>query len=227
VSANGTPLTRAGRIVGVLVYPETEVADFCAPFEVFATTRLDEEMRRETESPIQQLIVAESIEPVRLNGGMRILPNVDFDTCPKLDMLLVPGGQGVRALLHNSEYIDWLKKMAPQVNRLASVGNGSLLLAQAELLVGKTATTHFQWVDFFRERFPRTSLLPELEMVVDGNITTAASIRAGVDMALYVVAQTYGEEIARNAARQMEYPYPDERRLRNPYEQRPSSRNPR
>lgn len=219
MSANGSPVTRAEKVIGFLVYPDAEVADFCAPWEVFATTRLDEEMRRETDSPTHQLIVAQSIEPVRVNGGMRIVPDVDLESCPRLDMLLVPGGQGVRALLHQDEYLEWIKKMAPQVDRLAAVGSGSLLLAQAGLLVGKKATTHFLWVDFFRERFPRTSLLPELEMVVDGNITTASSIRAGVDMALYLVARTYGEEIARNAAHQMEYPYPDEQQLR--------SRNPR
>jgi transcriptional regulator GlxA family with amidase domain len=69
-------------------------------------------------------------------------------------------------------------------------------------------------VDFFRERFPSTSLLPELPMVVDGNITTASSIRAGIDMALYLVAQTYGQIVARAAAQQMEYPYPDEQNFR-------------
>ena len=67
---------------------------------------------------------------------------------------------------------------------------------------------------FFRERFPRTSLRPELPMVVDGNITTANSIRAGIDMALYLVAQIYGQTIAREAARQMEYPYPDDHNFR-------------
>jgi transcriptional regulator GlxA family with amidase domain len=117
--------------------------------------------------------------------------------------------------MHQPEYLDWLKRMAPQVDRLASVGTGSLLLGEAGLLVGKTATTHFRSVDFFRERNPRTSLLPELPMVVDGNITTANSIRAGIDMALYLVAQIYGQSIARAAARQMEYPYPDGQNFRS------------
>jgi len=143
-----------------------------------------------------------------------MLPDADLASCPRLDVLLVPGGHGVRSLMHQPEYLDWLKKMAPQVDRLASVGAGSLLLGEAGLLVGKTATTHFHSVDFFRERFPRTSLLPELPVVVDGNITTASSIRAGMDMALYLVAQTYGQAIAREAARQMEYPYPDEKNFR-------------
>lgn len=219
MSADAAPLTMAVRTVGILIYPDAEVLDFCGPFEVFATTRLNEETRRESESPIRQYLVSENKEAVCVSGGMKIVPDVDFASCPKLDMLLVPGGYGVRSLMHQPEYTDWLKRKAADLERLASVGSGSLLLAQAGLLVGKTATTHFHSVDFFRERFPRTSLLPELPMVVDGNITTASSIRAGMDMALYLVAQTYGQTIARDAARQMEYPYPDEHNLR--------SRNPK
>lgn len=209
MSANGGPLTTAEKTVGILIYPDAEVLDFCGPFEIFATTRLNEETRRETVSPIQQLLVAETTEAVRASGGMRLLADVDFTSCPRLDILLVPGGSGIRALMHDHSYLDWLKYMAARVDRLASVGTGSLLLAEAGLLVGKRATTHFHSVDFFRERFPRTSLLPELPVVVDGNITTANSIRAGMDMALYLVAQTYGPHIAREAARQMEYPFPD------------------
>jgi transcriptional regulator GlxA family with amidase domain len=212
--SNDGVLTNTVKTVGILIYPDAEVLDFCGPFEIFATTRLDEETRRESNSPIHQLLIAETKDPVRTSGGMRMLPDVELASCPKLDILLVPGGHGVRSLMHQPEYLDWLKKMAPQVDRLASVGAGSLLLGEAGLLVGKTATTHFHSVDFFRERFPRTSLLPELPVVVDGNITTANSIRAGMDMALYLVAQTYGQTIARQAARQMEYPYPDEKNFR-------------
>ena len=208
--SSGTPMTTAEKTVGILIYPDVEVLDFCGPFEVFATTRLNEETRRESASPLQQLLVSESEDVVCASGGMRVLADVDFATCPRLDILLVPGGRGIRDLMHQSNCVEWLKKMAPQVERLASVGTGALLLAQAGLLVGKNATTHFRSVDFFRERFPRTSLRPELPIVVDGNITTANSIRAGMDMALYLVAQTYGAAIARAAARQMEYPYPDE-----------------
>ncbi len=214
MSANGWPLTTEHKTVGILIYPDVDVLDFCGLFEVLATTRLDEETRRESDSPIHQLLISESGEVVVTSGGMRILPDVDFSSCPRLDMLLVPGGHGIRALMHQPEYLDWLRNMAPQLDRLASVGTGSLLLGEAGLLVGKTATTHFRSVDFFRERFPRTSLRPELPMVVDGNITTANSIRAGIDMALYLVAKTYGETIAREAARQMEYPYPDEHNFR-------------
>ncbi len=215
MSTYGAPLTTEKKTVGILIYPDVEVLDFCGCYEVFATTRLDEEMRRETDSPIHQLLISESTDTVQTNGGMKIVPDVDFANCPTLDMLLVPGGPGVRALFHAPEYLELLKKMA-RIERLATVGTGSLLLGAAGLLMGKTATTHFHSVDFFREKFPQTSLLPELSMVVDGNITTSSSIRAGIDMALYLVAHTYGDAIAAAAAQQMDYTYPNENfRARN------------
>ena len=107
MSASDSPLTLAEKTVGILIYPDAEVLDFCGLFEVFATTRLDEETRRESHSPIRQLLVAGSMELVRASGGMRILPDVDLGSCPKLDMLLVPGGHGIRALMHQPEYLDW------------------------------------------------------------------------------------------------------------------------
>lgn len=210
MSTGDAPLTMAEKTVGILVYSEVEVLDFCGPFEVFATTRLNEEARRESTSPIHQFLVSESEDVVSASGGMRVLADVDFNTCPNLDILLIPGGSGIRALMHRPEYLDWIRAMARRVERLASVGTGSLLLAEAGLLVGKNATTHFRSVDFFRDRYPSTSLRPELPMVVDGNITTANSIRAGMDMALYLVAQIYGAQVARASARQMEYPYPND-----------------
>jgi len=209
VTNNGELLNTESKAVGILIYPDAELLDFCGPFQVFASARLNEEMRRETASPIRQYLVAESTDPIEVSGGMRMLADVDFGSCPSLDMLIVPGGSGVRALMHQPEYLEWIKFRASQVEWLAAVGTGSLLLAEAEVLVGKSATTLFHSVDLFRERYPRTTLLPELAMVVDGNIVTSSSIRAGIEMALYLVAQSYGHAVAREAARQMQYPYPD------------------
>jgi transcriptional regulator GlxA family with amidase domain len=210
VSTSDAPLTTAEKTVGILIFPDVEVLDFCGPFEVFATTRLQEESRRESPSPMHQLLISENEDVVCASGGLRVVADVDFASCPGVDILLVPGGSGIRAMMHRPEYLEWLRTMAPRVERLASVGTGSLLLAEAGLLVGKNATTHFRSVDYFRDRYPSTSLRPELPMVIDGNISTANSIRAGMDMALYLVAQIYGAPVARASARQMEYPFPDD-----------------
>ncbi len=149
--------------VGILIYPDAEVLDFCGPFEVFATTRLSEETRRETVSPIRQLLVTETTGAVRASGGMRLLADVDFTSCPRLDILLVPGGSGIRAL-HASAGVSGLAEIHGSAGRSRWPRSAPVPCCwpRPGLLVGKRATTHFHSVDFFRERFPRTSLLPEL-----------------------------------------------------------------
>ena len=82
------------RKVGILIFPEVEVLDFCGPFEVFSVTRLDEDRRREDPSPYDVVLVAEGSEPVVATGGMKVIPDVTFDSCPNLDILVVAGGLG-------------------------------------------------------------------------------------------------------------------------------------
>lgn len=204
------------RTYGVLLFAECDI-DFCGPCDIFANTRLDEETRRESASPIRLLFVSSTLEAVRSNGGLRFLPDVDFTSCPPLDGLIVPSSTDIRPLLLQTEYLDFLRRAAPPIERIVAIGSGALLLAAADLLRGKSATTQFLSVDFFRERFPRTALLPELPIVTDGNITTVNSVRAAIDVAFFLVAGYYGADVARNAASQLQYPYPEtpSMRLRN------------
>ncbi len=83
--------------VGIVVFPDVEVLDFCGPFEVFSVTRLDEERRREEPSPFDVFLVAEGPGPVVTTGGMKVVPDHTLESCPPLDILVVPGGRGARA----------------------------------------------------------------------------------------------------------------------------------
>jgi len=82
--------------VGILIFPAVEVLDFCGPYEVFSATRLNEERRREESSPFEVLLIAQRAEPVVATGGLRVIPDVTLETCPPLDILVVPGGWGTR-----------------------------------------------------------------------------------------------------------------------------------
>jgi transcriptional regulator GlxA family with amidase domain len=195
--------------VGILIYPEVEVLDFCGPYEVFAVTRLDEARRREESSPFEVLLVAESGEPVVATGGMRVLPDHDFATCPPLHLLIVPGGWGSRAQVHNERLVSWIRQRAAAVEILASVCTGSFLLGQAGLLAGRRATTHWKSLDRMRVAFPDVIVEDRLHVVEDGAIVTSAGISAGIDLALRMVARLCGEAVARATARHMEYPYPE------------------
>lgn len=195
--------------VGIVLFTNIEVLDFCGPFEVFSVTRLHEDKRREEPSPFEVLLVAEKSAPVVTTGGMKVIPDHTFASCPKLDILVVPGGWGTRTELGNPAMLDWLRRRAVEVETLTSVCTGSMLLGFAGLLDGRHATTHWRSLDWMRESFPGVIVEYDQHVVEDGSVLTSAGISAGIDMALKVVARYCGEGIARATAKQMEYPYPD------------------
>jgi transcriptional regulator GlxA family with amidase domain len=204
----------ARKRVGILVFPDVEVLDFCGPFEVFSVTRLDETRRREDPSPFQVLLVAETPAVVRAIGGLRVLPDCTLETCPPLDVLVVPGGWGTRREIRNPRLLAWIGECGRGVETLTAVCTGSMLLGHAGLLDGRRATTHWRSLAWMRESFPAVAVEEALHVVEDGNLVTSAGISAGIDMALLVVARYFGEAIARASARTMEYPYPDDLRRR-------------
>ena len=204
----------AGKRVGILIFPQVEVLDFCGPFEVFSVTRLDEAARRETPSPFEVRLVAETAEPVTTTGGMRVIPDVTIDDCPPLDVLVVPGGMGTRTEIKNERLVAWIAARGKTVETLTSVCTGSMLLGQAGLLDGRHATTHWRALPWMRDSFPTVTVEEKLHVVEDGHVLTSAGISAGIDMALRVVARYHGEEVARATARTMEYRYAPEDNLR-------------
>ena len=195
--------------VGILVFDEVEVLDFCGPFEVFSVARLDEDRRRDEPSPFDVLLVAQTREPVRASGGLRVLPDHDFDSCPPPDVFVAPGGWGTRREVNNERLIAFVREVGARAETLTSVCTGSFLLAQAGLLDGRRATTHWRSLDRMRDTYPAVTVERELHVVEDGNRVTSAGISAGIDMALRVVARYFGESVARATARHMEYPFPD------------------
>jgi transcriptional regulator GlxA family with amidase domain len=201
--------------VGIVLFEDIEVLDFCGPFEVFSAVRLNVEKRREEPSPFEVWLVAENVEPVTTTGNMKVIPHYTFENCPPLDILVVPGGWGTRKELNNPTMLEWLRARAAEVETLTSVCTGSMLLGFAGLLNGLHATTHWQSLDWMRDSFPDVTVEYQKHVVEDGRVVTSAGISAGIDMALRVVVRYFGENIARATARHMEYPYPEsnERRI--------------
>ncbi|WP_215907708.1 DJ-1/PfpI family protein [Geomesophilobacter sediminis] len=195
--------------VGIVVFDEVEVLDFCGPFEVFSATRLDEAQRRNEPSPFDVKLISETGEPITTSGGMRVVPDESFRGCPKLDILCIPGGWGTRRERNNTLLMEWLKIRAAEAELLTSVCTGAILLGSAGLLEGRRATTHWKSLDWMRELFPQTTVLDDQHVVEDGTLMTSAGISAGIDLALKVVARYHGEEVARATARHMEYPFPE------------------
>jgi transcriptional regulator GlxA family with amidase domain len=197
------------KTIGLVIFDDVEVLDFCGPFEVFSTTRLDEETRREEPPPFDVRLVSERGGTITASGGLRVVSDCGFENCPKLDILCVPGGWGTRREMNNPAFLEWLRRRAAEAELLASVCTGSMLLGFAGLLDGRRATTHWRSLDWMRESFPSLSVSYDEHVVDDGNVITSAGISAGIDLALKVVARYCGEPVARATAKHMEYPYPD------------------
>jgi transcriptional regulator GlxA family with amidase domain len=193
--------------VGILIFDGVEVLDF-GPFEVFSRTRLVpgiESRRNEETAPFNAFTVAARSEPIAATGGLRVLPHHDFASAPSIDILVVPGGFGTRALLQDPSVCEWIRRTAAKAQRVASVCTGSLLLARVGLLAGHRATTHWGALELLSSLDPTIRVEPGLRVVAD-NILTSAGVSAGIDMALNLVESMYGREVADETAKYIEYP---------------------
>ena len=197
--------------VGILMFDGVEVLDFAGPFEVFSRTRLVpgvESRRSDASAPFRVFTVTRNGETVTATGDLQLTPRYSFQTSPAIDLLVVPGGYGTRALLRDRETLDWICTTAAKAKKVTSVCTGSLLLAQAGLLDGRRATTHWGALDLLQEisdaREADISIQHDLRFVDDG-IITSAGVSAGIDMALHVVEQVCGASVAAETAHYMDY----------------------
>ncbi|MEN9848631.1 MAG: hypothetical protein RL368_1371 [Pseudomonadota bacterium] len=200
--------------LGIIIFDDIEVLDFCGPFEVFSVTRLHEELRQEQVSPFEISLIAQYDKIIVTTGGMKVTPDFTFENCPQLDILVVPGGWGTRREMYNNVLLDFLRQQAANVETLASVCTGALILGNAGLLNGLRATTHWRSLEMMQQLFPQVIVDSTSHVVSQGKVITSAGISAGIEMALQLVAQYYGEHTARLTARHMEYSYPENNRRR-------------
>jgi transcriptional regulator GlxA family with amidase domain len=185
--------------IGVVVFDDAEELDFAGPWEVFTMASNLKPKAHEV------MLVAQSDKPVRCAKGMRVLPDVTFENCPKLDVLLIPGGQGTRSEVENKPLLEWIAKVSKDCQWVTSVCTGALLLTAAGPAKGKRVTTHWAFVEILRGRKEASEVLDNVRYVRDGNVVTAAGVSAGIDMALWLTGQLHSPEFARNVQRAMEY----------------------
>jgi cyclohexyl-isocyanide hydratase len=143
---------------------------------------------------------------VTAGGGMQIMPTTTFAECPQLDLICVPGGAGMNALLNDAETLDFIRRQASGARYVTSVCTGALVLGAAGLLKGKRAATH--WMS--REMLAAFGATPVAErVVVDGNVITGGGVTAGIDFALKVAAEAFSPDLAKAIQLGIEYdPHP-------------------
>ncbi len=181
--------------IGLLLFPDITQLDMTGPYEVF--TKFPEAEVR---------LLWKTLEPVKAGGGMRIMPDTTFADCPQLDLVCVPGGSGMNPLMEDVETLAFLKKQAAGARYVTSVCTGALVLGAAGLLKGRRAATH--WMS--RELLSAFGATPVAErVVVDGNVITGGGVTAGIDFALRVAAEAFGEDLAKAIQLGIEYdPHP-------------------
>ena len=183
-------MTKDTITVAVMIFDDITQLDATAPLEVFAGAGF----RVVTVAPRRDLVTAGS--------GLKIMPDHDFQTAPQADILLVPGGSGVNALLNDAAAIDYIRRAAADATYVTSVCTGSLLLGAAGLLKGKRATTH--WASHhFLEAFGAVPV--RQRVVIDGNVITGGGVTAGVDFAFAVVDEVRGRDAAALTMLALEY----------------------
>jgi len=191
--------------IGILIFDDVEVLDFCGPFEVFASATAAGQSPRDERRLFRVLTIAEENRIVRARGGLLIQPHHTISDHPPLDILVVPGGYGTRRELSNPVVLDWIAAQDRQTRLTTSVCTGAFLLAANGLLDGKRATTHWASIDWLREHYPAIDVRADERVVDEGRIVTSAGVSAGIDMALHVLARLHGQEVAAGTARGMEY----------------------
>ena len=195
--------------VGILIFDDVEVLDFAGPFEVFSRTRTvagADSRRSDDSAPFETFTVARTRDVVTAIGGLKVLPHFAWADAPPVDILVVPGGFGTRALLQDEATLSWIRETALRARQVTSVCTGALLLAKLGLLTGKRATTHWAGLDLLASIDPTIQIQRGRRVVHDG-IYTSAGVSAGIDMSFAVVEQICGRAVALETAHYIEYPW--------------------
>lgn len=177
--------------IGLLVFPRVQQLDLTGPYDVFASL---------PDAAVH--LVWKDRAPLTSSSGLVLVPDTTFDACPPLDVICVPGGAGVGALMEDAEVLDFLRRQASAARFVTSVCTGALVLGAAGLLRGRRATTH--WA--FHELLEPLGAIPVRERVVrDGNLFTGGGVTAGIDFALRVAAKLRGQQAAEFTQLVIEY----------------------
>jgi transcriptional regulator GlxA family with amidase domain len=190
--------------VAMLAYPDTQILDITGPLEVFARASrwMRDNGRNGDAYTIEILGVGPG--PIRTSSGMKLVADSSFaDARGRIDTLLLAGGIGTAEAARNRALIRWIGRQSVRVRRLASICTGAFLLAEAGLLRNRAATTHWSACDRLATRYPEITVEPDRIFVKQGSLYTSAGVTAGMDLALALVEEDHGKDVALEVAREL------------------------
>lgn len=186
--------------VAFVLSPGADMIDFSGPWEVFQDVSVPGRGRTVADTrPFHLFTVAESRDPIRVSGGMQIVPDYSFADAPQPKVIVVPAQDSSPAML------TWLQKASASADLTFSVCTGAFVLAETGLLDGRTATTHHESIDRFARAYPKIVVRRDVRYVEGPRIATAAGLTSGIDLALRVVERYFGRETADKTALFLEH----------------------
>ncbi len=190
----------ATRTLGAVIYENFELLDLFGPLEMFGNIV----------PGIKIVTVAEQPGSVRSAQGPKTVTEYGFSECPRLDLILLPGGIGTVKQLHNVAILEFLKDRSLSAEVTMSVCSGSAILAKAGLLDGRRATSNKQFFRLATSQSDKVKWIAEARWVEDGPFATSSGVSAGIDMALAIIARLFGRERAQLIANLTEYVWQDD-----------------
>lgn len=187
--------------IGILIFDGAEVLDFAGPFEVFAVASELRDHRL-----FHVFTVAKEKRLITAVNGLLVHPNFTFSDSPRLDILIIAGGSGSRALLHDAATLAWIQKVHETTEFTASICSGARLLAKLNLLHEKPYCTHQQVYAHLQELAPTGIPQKEKRFIQsDQRLFTSGGISAGIDLSFHLLEKIAGRELVLETAKYMEY----------------------
>ena len=177
--------------IGFLLYPNLTQLDLTGPAQFLSRA-----------PGVKVHYLWKTIEPIPSDAGIALMPTTTFKDCPQLDMICVPGGAGQVALMTDDETLGFLRTQSEKAKYVTSVCTGSLILGAAGLNKGYKSACHWMW----RDMLPAFGAIPvNARVVKDRNRISGGGVTAGIDFALTVIAEEWGDEVAKSIQLFLEY----------------------
>jgi transcriptional regulator GlxA family with amidase domain len=186
--------------IGIFLFDGAEELDWAGPWEVLGAWA-----HGWPDDGIEVVTVAQNDGPVTCAKGLRVLADHTWETLGPIDVLVYPGGKGMRSHLGDPSIAEWVRDLAARETLMTSVCTGSLVYADIGLLDGRPATTHWSSLEHLAGLGAGVQVRPDDRFVDTGDVITASGVSAGIDMALHLVTRLHSPDRAREVRRYIQY----------------------
>ena len=186
--------------VGIYLFNKVELLDFAGPYEVFSTTS-----ELNDHKVFKVFTISEDGGAIKSVNGLIVIPDYSFDNHPKIDILIIPGGEGTKNEIKKKKVMEWVNKTQGSAEIMATVCSGARIPAVLGLLDGLEATTHHSVIEDVKKLAPNVTINHTKRFIDNGKIMTSGGISAGIDLSLHIVKKLCGEDTAQKTMEYMEY----------------------